>query len=390
MGAYLAFKELWRNKGRFLLVSMVIALITMLVLFVAGLAEGLGLGNIEYLSKLNADLLVYQKDTELSIAASRIGLSRLNDIRRVDGVKAVGPLAFHRVTIVFGPAMLGITRRPLDVTMIRVEPGQPGEPPVVSGEQLKNTRGKEAIIDRNVALRTGFGVGDVFTVKVIQGAKEQFYPLKVVGVTDGRQYSIQPSIIVPYLTGEEIRPKSEAEFGPRADLDCNVVAVQLVNPSERNLMKQRLKTLVSGIEAVDIPTAYQATPGYAAQQGTLNTQRYFALLIGVLVLGGFFQIQTLQKVPQIGVLKAIGVSNLTIASASILQIVMVTCLGVFMGGALTLVLSLALPPVVPISFSGSAVGLALGSLLVIGPLGGLVSVRYSLRVEPLVALGLNQ
>ena len=50
---YLAFKEIWRNKGRFLLVSLVIALVTVLVLFVDGLAEGLGAGNIEYLQKLD-------------------------------------------------------------------------------------------------------------------------------------------------------------------------------------------------------------------------------------------------------------------------------------------------------------------------------------------------
>ena len=43
---YLAFKEFWRNKGRFFMVALVIALITTLVLFIDGLAEGLGYGNI--------------------------------------------------------------------------------------------------------------------------------------------------------------------------------------------------------------------------------------------------------------------------------------------------------------------------------------------------------
>jgi len=32
----------------------------------------------------------------------------------------------------------------------------------------------------------------------------------------------------------------------------------------------------------------------------------------------------------------------------------------------------------------------LASILLIGPLGGLVSMRYALRVEPLTALGLSQ
>ena len=33
LSAFLAVKEVWRNRGRFLLVSLVIALITLLVLF---------------------------------------------------------------------------------------------------------------------------------------------------------------------------------------------------------------------------------------------------------------------------------------------------------------------------------------------------------------------
>lgn len=53
-----------------------------------------------------------------------------------------------------------------------------------------------------------------------------------------------------------------------------------------------------------------AIPGYAAQQSTLTTQQFFTFFIGVLVVGGFFQIQTLQKVA--GMLKAIGLSSWTV------------------------------------------------------------------------------
>jgi putative ABC transport system permease protein len=53
-----------------------------------------------------------------------------------------------------------------------------------------------------------------------------------------------------------------------------------------------------------------------------------------------------------------------------------------------LLLSLGFPPTIPIVFTPSAVWSAVISLLLIGPIGGLVSVRYSLKVEPLTALGL--
>jgi len=153
-------------------------------------------------------------------------------------------------------------------------------------------------------------------------------------------------------------------------------------------MARRLENQVSDVEAVDRKTAYQATPGYSAQQSTLDTQRNFALLIGVLVIGGFFQIQTLQKVAQIGMLKAIGTSNTTIVAASIMQIVAVTVLGVAIGSLGTLALSLSLPPVIPVVFTPNSTLVAITSLLLIGPIGGLVSIRHSLKVEPLIALGL--
>ena len=58
IASYLAIKEVWRNRGRFLLVALVIALITLLVLFIAALGEGLGNGNREYISKLDSELVV--------------------------------------------------------------------------------------------------------------------------------------------------------------------------------------------------------------------------------------------------------------------------------------------------------------------------------------------
>jgi putative ABC transport system permease protein len=162
----------------------------------------------------------------------------------------------------------------------------------------------------------------------------------------------------------------------------------LDEPANLEGMAQQLASKVKRIEVADRQAAYEATPGYAEQQSTLNTIRIFTLLIGVLVLGGFFQIQTLQKVAQIGMLKAIGASTLTIAIAFVLQIVYTTVLGVVMGTVGTFALSLGLPSTVPITFTAESAAVAIASLLVIGPMAGLISLVVLLRVEPLTALGL--
>jgi putative ABC transport system permease protein len=154
-------------------------------------------------------------------------------------------------------------------------------------------------------------------------------------------------------------------------------------------MRERLETRVDGIVVVDRKTAYENTPGYSEQQGTLLAQNSFALLIGLLVIGGFFQIQTLQKVPQIGMLKAIGTPNGIVAIAALIQIMAVTLIGIVIGGLTTVGIALIFPPNIPIIFEPRSGAVALGSILIIGPLGGLVSIRYSLRVEPLTALRLT-
>ena len=378
----LSFKEMWRNRGRYLLFSLVIALITLLVLFIAALADGLGNGNREYLEKLNGDLVVYKSNVDLSIGASRLDRAKLAAVNRVPGVKDAGQVSFTSVVLLLDDA------KKLNIAAIGVELGKPGEPPVLEGTQLQSKTSREVILDRNVALRTKYKVGDEITVKTIQDTKEQLYKLKVVGITDGRQYSIQPTIIVSQDTFNLVKPGA-LPTPNQTDLISNIIVVQLNDPAQWEQMATTLQNEVADIVAVDKVTAYENTPGYSAQQSTLSTQNFFSLLIGLLVIGGFFQIQTLQKVPQIGMLKAIGAPNTTIALAALTQIVMVTILGVAIGTGFTLLLSLSFPPTIPIIFTPSAVAVSVVLLLLIGPMGGFVSVHYALRVEPLTALGLS-
>ncbi len=383
LAGYLAVKEVWRNRGRFLLVSMVIALITLLVLFIAALGEGLGNGNREYISKLDAQLIAFQAKSDLLISASRLDHGRLASIRRVEGVQDVGMLGTSSATLVLPDGTA-----PLKVGLLGVDPGHTGEPPVMEGRQLSTDLADEVILDRNTAIRSGLKVGDTLNLRVTQGTKDEFYKLRVVGISDGEQYALQPAVFTPFFTWDRVRPKSEAEVNSSNSVG-NVVVIKLQDPSQMEMVRQRIAAQVNNIDLATLSQTIQALPGYSAQQSTLNTQGAFTLFIGVLVIGGFFQIQILQKVAQIGVLKAIGASNRVVALSAVLQIVVVTVIGVAIGGLLTLLFSLTFPPTVPIVFNGTTSLIAIIALLVIGPLGGLVSIRYAVKIEPLKALGLS-
>ena len=383
ISSFLAIKEIWRNRGRFLLVALVIALITLLVLFIAALGEGLGNGNREYLSKLDAQLIAFQSKSDTLISASRLDRDRLASIARVEGVTDAGMLGASSANLILpGQA------EPLKVALLGVEPGHTGEPPVVQGRQLGTKLSNEVIIDRNTALRSGLGVGDTLEMRVTQGTRDEYYKLRVVGISGGQQYSLQPSIFVPFFTWDKVRPKSEAEISG-SDPIANIVLIKLDESANVETVRQRILSQVNNIEVATVAETIQALPGYSAQQSTLNTQGGFTLFIGLLVIGGFFQIQILQKVAQIGVLKAIGTTNKIVAATFIIQIFLITSIGVFIGSLLSFLFSLTFPPTIPIVFNGATSAIAIVALLLIGPLGGLVSIRYAVRIEPLKALGLS-
>ena len=106
-----------RNKGRFLLVALVIALITVLVVFIAALGEGLANGNREYVANLDAQLIVFLEKSDYGISASRLETNTVKAVRRVDGVADAGPIYTSNTEIVSLP-------EPLKVSMLGVEAGR--------------------------------------------------------------------------------------------------------------------------------------------------------------------------------------------------------------------------------------------------------------------------
>ena len=273
LAVYLALKESLRNRGRFFLVSLVIALITLLVLFIAALGEGLAIGNRQYVANLDAQLIVFLEKSDYIISSSRLETNTVRAVRRVDGVADAGPIYTASTEIVSLPS-------PLKVSMLAAEAGHPGMPRIVEGREFRGGTAREAVIDRNVALRSGIKVGDEIQIRSTQGVEDHFFTLKVVGVVAGQSYFFQPTIFVSPATWERYRPQSEADLSNDTAFP-NIIAVKLADPPQKEAVKAHLMKDVSNIEVTDIPTTINNIPGYSAQQGTVQTQGFFTLLIGV-------------------------------------------------------------------------------------------------------------
>src|SRR5690606_6065406 len=83
-----------------------------------------------------------------------------------------------------------------------------------------------------------------------------------------------------------------------------------------------------GFEVVDKDTAFANIEGVSGQQSTVQALQAFGFIIGALVIGVFFYVLTLQKVAQHGVLKAIGASSTYIFRQLVLQVLIVSVIGV--------------------------------------------------------------
>ena len=380
---YLAFKEIWRNRLRFSLVTGIIALITILVLFIVALSDGLGFGNREYLVQLDADMLVYQQRANLLLQGSLITQDTLRALRRNPDVAAVGAIGVSDTSIV-----IPNSNRRLRVRMLGVIPGMPGEPPIVQGGSFSRADQNEAIIDKNIARETRAMVGDIITIVSREGDQEKLYTIKVVGISTSQQFNLQPTIFLPYQTWDLRRPQTGSSSQSN-EVIFNIAAVRLRDPAQSTSVAQQLAQSVSNIQIVDIKTAYEALPGYLEQERTLELQQWFLLLIGALVIGGFFQIQLIQRVAQVGVLRAIGISRWLVTLTFLLQVVLITALGILLGAGITLGLSRLLPPSLPAVFDPQTLATTVGLLMLTGPLGSAVAIRSLLKIEPLAALRLS-
>ena len=99
---------------------------------------------------------------------------------------------------------------------------------------------------------------------------------------------------------------------------------------------------------------------------------------------------TLQRVRQIGLLKAMGASSWYVVRDGLRQITMVVVAATVAGTAVGagLIAALSGGPV-PVQLSGSSVVSAAAILAAAGVLGGAVTLRRASQVEPSIALGVE-
>lgn len=380
---FLAWPEIWRNRLRFGLVVLISALLTVLLLMLSGLSNGLAEANVGAVRKMPVDFVLFESGVKYSLIRSALPPAAVRAARRVPGFVAASPLGYAIVT-----AKLQDDDEPFDASLFGVDPQGMGMPPIVSGRPFRLGNHREVVVDQSMVTVKGVRLGDRITVRVAPGKSVS---LTVVGISDNRPYGHFPSLFGSLTTWEEVHfssvPGFEAGGNPRRPVSAVLVQSDGRLTAEglrRGLAAQGLRD----IDAADHDAAYRHSPGYKEEQASIKTQQGFMWVIGVIMMGAFFYTLTLQNLPQIGVLKALGATNGLVARVLVLQSALVTGAGILAGAGLTLVFSRLIPPSVPMHFTREIVVGTMAALLLMGPLGAVFSLRRLLKVDPLTALNL--
>lgn len=357
---FLALREFKHAKMRYALIALVIAMVASLVFILSGLANGLASGNSEAIDAINADRFAVQTGSEYALDRSRIEPDTVSAIADADGVDDAQPL-----TTLVGSVHKVDSDERIGVSVIAVPLESFLEPNVVSGDRLSEQ--PEGIVIDHSLVNEGVNVGDTL---VFEPSKTE---LKVVGITEGHQYRLAPTLFVNIAQIESIQP----------DLEGAVAAVAIQGNADA------IDALPDSVEGIDIGSGsdvVQNLPGYTEQNLTLTLIQVFLVVIAALIIAAFFFILTLQKMPELGVMKALGATTGVLAQALVIQAVILSAIGILVGIVVGDTLWYAADGVVPYKVQWQQMLTYSAVLLLVAIVGTLLSLVRIARVDPLDAI----
>jgi putative ABC transport system permease protein len=353
---FLAWNEIKKNKLRFILIIGVLMLVSYLVFFLSGLANGLSSMNREAVDKWNASAIILTDESDKSLPQSSM---TFDDIEKIDA-KEIAVIGQLNATAGNGDQKNGVSIFGIekdDFLMPNVVEGKPfsAENEVIASDSLKDE---------------GFNIGDELEVS---STEER---LTIVGFTEDARFNASPVLYGDISTFHKVK------FGEAAEQNENQINGIVVR--DGNLLNA-IKS--DGLEVIEVETFIENLPGYTEQSLTLNFMIYFLFVISSVIVAIFLYVLTVQKISMFGVMKAQGISNSYLSLSVVAQTFILAVVGVAVGFALTLISGAFLPSEVPVSFDIVTMLIYGLVLIVVAILGAVFSVLTIVKIDPLKAIG---
>ncbi len=351
---FLAVRDLWWARGRFALMAGAIALITLLVVMLSGLTEGLGRQSTSAITSLSADRVALEQPAageSPSMGTSRVTDAQIATARQQLGVRSADPIG-----ITTGRVTVGGVAAP--ATVFGVDPGTAAAPKgladgtTVVGSDLK-------VGGRDVR------VGDTVTV----GGDA----LKVVRVDANGSFSHLPVVWVPRSLW--------LQTGGSAVGAGSIVALDTTSGFDAGAFDK-----ATGLSSHTRDGALSTIGSYSSENGSLTMIRGLLIAISALVIGAFFTVWTVQREGDLAVLKAIGARTGYLVKDALGQALLTLVIGGGIGTLLALGIGFFARRSVPLVIDVSTVAVPFLLMIVVGLVGAAAALRRVVTVDPMTAL----
>lgn len=362
----LALTEMRRAKLRFSLLTAAVALLVFLVIFLSSISGALLRALTGAVESLPADGLVYSEASRANVQASRLDPSVTSAVAGVPGVAAASPLS----VLSANAAVAGVDD---ELQLIAFQPGGPSQPNGLREGRFPTSE-TEVAIDASEA---DVAIGETV---VVNGSTT---PLTVTGTLIGTQLGTDTAWVT--LAGYD---RLLRELNPGLPVvPTNVVAFWVDEGADPSAVAAQVQQAVADTRVLTLPEAVDAIPGVESVGQTFGLLVGITFVIGVVVVGFFFLILTVQKLRSFTLLRATGASTRSLAAAVTTQIGAVVLSASALATALSWValrgLSSSLPiRIDPLTTSGVVAAVLLASLG-----AGLLSIRRIARIDPATAAG---
>lgn len=360
----LAWRELLRRPGRFAVAGSALTLLVVLLLLLGGLLDGLFLGSTGAIRAQDADVFVYSSASRESFLRSRIDPDLRQEIERVAGVADTGGLGF---------ALLGATTDGVDDTLDVAVVGYERPPDGVPAPP----RPGAAWADRRLA-DEGVREGDVLAV----GPAD--VPVRVVGFVSDTSYLLQGALWVEPRTWRGIQSSAR----PDATVADGVFqALVVAADGEPHAVAARIDRATNGTTtSLTKDEAVLSLPGTREQNAVFTALIGVTLFVAGLVSALFFVLVTIERTSLYATLKALGAGSGRLVAGVVLQAVVVAAGAVALGAAIAVALREVIPDAIPVQLEPSRLVVSAALVVVTGALGGAVSLRRIVRVDPATAI----
>ncbi|MEV0260027.1 ABC transporter permease [Streptomyces sp. NPDC050617] len=386
---FVALRDIRFARGRFALMGAVVTLITTLVVFLYGLTGGLAREASSAVSGLPVDRIVFGAPAgaapEVSFGNSTIGPEQERAWAEAPGVSSAEP---------FGVAMTRLTADRKAVSVSAFGTADALRPALVSGTA---PRDGQAAVSESAARENGIGVGD----RVTLGTER----LTVSGLTADRSFGHAPSVWTGLATWERVshqqRPTALAVKGDGSPGDgspgggasgtssagTSSAGASSAGASSAGTSSAGTSSAARTTKAVSVDAALAGIDGYSAEHGTLQLIQGFLFAVSALVVGAFFTVWTVQRKPDIAVLKAVGASSGYLVRDALAQALIVLVAGAALGGTAGVAGGALAAASVPFELGAATVAVPVLAMVALGLAGSALAVRRITSVDPLTALG---